>query len=245
MQTETLPEVRVAIRPSRLLDKYFYFFMSLLTVVVVVYGFSFTVERNLIHPAVPRPFLLYVHAVVFTSWLGFFVLQSLLVRTRNVQVHRKLGWFGGGLGVAVFLVGVSTALTMARFNRDVLHTSDAEAFLIVPLFDMVCFATTFGLAIYWRRKPEYHRRLVLIATCALTAAGFGRFPEAILPKQVFYLGVDALILLGVLRDLIVNRSVHTVYRYALPAFMVGQSFVLLTLARQLAWWRTVSHALLG
>ena len=36
-------------------DRYFYFFMALLIPAVVVYGFSFTVGKNLIHPAIPRP----------------------------------------------------------------------------------------------------------------------------------------------------------------------------------------------
>ena len=41
---------------------------------------------------------------------------------------------------------------------------------------MTSFTVLFWLAIYWRKKPEFHRRLVLIATCALTSAGFGRWP---------------------------------------------------------------------
>jgi hypothetical protein len=117
--------------------------------------------------------------------------------------------------------------------------------MMVPLFDMLCFATTFGLAIYWRRKPEFHRRLVLVATCALTAAGFGRFPEAVLPRELFYLGVDALIVLGVLRDLLVDRRIHPVYRYVLPAFMVGQAIVVYTIVRQLPYWLAIVHKLVG
>jgi hypothetical protein len=34
---------------------------------------SLTIDKNLIHPAVPLPWLLYVHATIFTGWLGFFV----------------------------------------------------------------------------------------------------------------------------------------------------------------------------
>ena len=132
---------------------------------------------------------------------------------------------------------------MARFNRDMLHQADAQLFLLVPLFDMLCFAATFGLAIYWRKQPELHRRLILCATCALTAAGFGRFP--IIPRGAFYLGVDALILLGVIRDLMVNRSVHRVYRYALPLFMVGQAFVIYTIVKQLPYWKAPSQKLFG
>ena len=84
-------------RPG-LLNQYFYLFMSLLIAAVVIYGFSQTIDQNLIHAAPPRPWLLYLHGAVFSAWVIFFIVQSALVRTRNVRVHRKLGWFGVGLG---------------------------------------------------------------------------------------------------------------------------------------------------
>jgi len=52
-----VPRVPAAGR-YRLLDKYFYFAMSLLFAAIVVAGFSRTVNQNLFHPALPRPFLL-------------------------------------------------------------------------------------------------------------------------------------------------------------------------------------------
>ena len=81
-----------------LLDKYFYFTMSLLVAAIVVWGFSHSVNANLFHPALPRPFLLWMHATAFSGWVVFFILQSTLVRTHNVCVHRSLGWFGVALG---------------------------------------------------------------------------------------------------------------------------------------------------
>ena len=52
-----------------LLENYFYFLMSLLISGIIVYGFSHTINANLIPPTVPRPFLLYVHATVF-FWMA-------------------------------------------------------------------------------------------------------------------------------------------------------------------------------
>jgi uncharacterized membrane protein (DUF106 family) len=72
-------------RRDSLPNKYFYFPMSFPITAVVAYGFSRTVGKNLIHPVIPRPSILHVHAAIFTAWLGFFLLQSLLVRTRNVK----------------------------------------------------------------------------------------------------------------------------------------------------------------
>ena len=238
------PGIAVTTKRGGLLNQYFYFVMSLLIPAVVVYGFSFTVDKNLIHPAVPRPPILYVHAAVFSGWLVFFILQSTLVRTHNVRWHRRIGWFGVALGVLIPVLGVSTAIAMGRFNALRLHSTTAESDLMIPLFDMVAFTATFALAIYWRKKPEFHRRLMLIATCALTAAGFGRFPERLLPYEFFYAGVDLLILLGVVRDMIVNRSIHRVYFYVLPAFIVGQTIVSYTVFHHLPYWTRIAHAIL-
>lgn len=225
-----------------LLERNFYFTMALMMVAAVVYGFSHTVEANLLRPAIARPPILYLHVLTFVAWLGLFTAQSALVRSRRIRLHKQLGLFGAGLGAAVFAIGIATSLVMTRFHAlNVVPGAPPPAFLIVPLNDMVAFAGTFGAAILLRRKPEYHRRLMLMATAALTAAGWGRFPE--IPAAMFYLGVDGLILLGVARDLIVIRSVHSAYLYALPAMIAGQIVAMTIVIRQPAWWLSIVHAI--
>ena len=219
---------------SRFLVKYFYFCISLLIAVVVMYGFSHTVDQNLIHATRPRPWILWLHGIVFSGWLAFFIFQSALVRTGHVRLHRRIGWFGVALGVAIPVLGISTAIIMTRFQLLQLHAvSDAVTDLIDPFFDMAAFTVLFALAIYWRKEPEFHRRLLLLATCALTTAAFSRFPTDLLPVLPnmlefiwFYTAVDVLILLGVARDLIVTRRIHRVYLYGLPAFIVYQTIVI-------------------
>ncbi|HEX4489190.1 MAG TPA: hypothetical protein VH088_23150 [Terriglobales bacterium] len=226
---------------SRFLNKYFYFCMSLLIPVAVIYGFSHTVDQNLIHAAPPRPWILWVHGAVFSGWLAFFIFQSALVRTHNVKLHRLTGWFGAALAVLISVLGIWTAIIMDRFRTVRLHQSGVNTFFSIQMVDIASFTIFFWLAIYWRKKPEYHRRLVLIATCALTAAGFGRFP--IIPFAWFYVGVDALILLGVARDLIVNRKVHVVYRYAPPALIACQIFAVQIWIHHPAWWVRITNAI--
>jgi hypothetical protein len=207
--------------------------MSLLIAAVVIYGFSHTVNQNLIHAAPPRPWLLWVHATLFSCWVAFFIMQSGLVRTHNVPIHRRL-------------VGIATAIVMRRFDMR-FESADAAGpagFIIVPFWDITCFTVFFWLAVNWRKKPEMHRRLMLIATCALTAAAWGRMPNQTFAFVWFYSGVDALILLGALRDLIVMKRVHRVYWYALPALVVGQVFVMRTLLSGASWWARIANAIL-
>ena len=230
--------------PARARARSFYLFMALLIPAIVVFGFSFTIDRNLIHPAIPRPPILYVHAAVFSGWLVFFLLQSILVRSRRVSWHRRIGWFGAGLGAVIPILGTATAIAMAHFNARQLHQSHVEMDLMIPLWDMVAFTAAFGLAILWRRRPEFHRRLVLVATCVLTAAAFGRFPPSLLNPVFFYAGVDLLVALGALRDWIADRRIHPVYLVALPLLIAGQTIVMYTNTHDLAYWLTIAHAML-
>ena len=237
------PQSRVLAR-NGLLDKYFYFAMSLLVAGIVVWGFSHTVNEHLFHATLPRPFLLWIHAAAFSSWVVFFILQSTLVRTHHVRVHRSLGWFGAALGTLMVPLGIVTAIVMARFDTVRLHQPGADAFLIVPFFDMLAFGACFGLAVLWRKKPEYHRRLIFIATCVLLDAAFGRI-DYLFNNNLFYLCLDAVILLGVSRDLLINRRIHVVYRIALPVLMVFQAFVNFTWRDASAWWLSIAHSILS
>ncbi len=229
-----------------LVDKYFYFAMSLLIACVVVSGFSKTVGASLFHPAIPKPLMLWFHGGAFSAWVAFYILQSMLVRVGKVSWHRFLGWFGATLAVAMVGLGFVTSVVMARFDVRYLQqpVADAEAFLSVPFYDMIAFSVMVGLAIYWRKKPELHRRLLLIATCGLTDAAFGRWIY-LFDHNLFYPLVDGLILLGVGRDLLVNKHVHKVYLSALPLLIVAQGISIYLWRGAPSWWLHFGHSLLG
>ncbi len=126
----------------------------------------------------------------------------------------------------------------------VLHQKDIDSFLSIPIVDMLTFGSCIALAIYWRKKPEYHRRLVFIATCQLMNAPLGRF-DFLFNHNLFYFALDGLILLGMARDWVVDKRVHKVYLYALPAFVILQCFAIYTWRVNPAWWQTITQAIMG
>jgi hypothetical protein len=218
--------------------------MSLVIAALVVWGFSRTVNNNLFHANPPRPLLLWMHGAAFSTWLVFFIAQSTLVRVHKVSVHRFLGWFGAGLAAMMVVLGVTIAVIMTRFDMSVLHQKDVDSFLSIPFFDMLVFGTCMALAILWRKKPEFHRRLVFIATCELVDAGIGRF-DFIFNHNLFYPGLDLLIVAGMMRDLVVDGRIHKVYLYTLPIMIVGQTVTVYMWRANPAWWQGVTHAILG
>ncbi|MGA2100707.1 MAG: hypothetical protein ABSG34_06355 [Candidatus Sulfotelmatobacter sp.] len=227
-----------------IVHRYFYFAMSLLLAAIVVTGFKRTVNDHLFHPAVARPLILWIHGSVFAGWVIFFICQSTLVRVHKVSWHRSLGWFGAGLATVMVPLGVATAIIMTRFDAAQLHQTGFDSFLSIPFYDMLAFGVCIALAIYWRAKPEFHRRLILIATCTLMDAAFGRF-DYLFDHDLYFPCVDLLIVFGVVRDLLVDRRVHKVYWYALPLLVAGQSLAVYMYRHNPSWWQGITHAILG
>jgi len=210
------------------LARYFYFAMAVLLAVIVWYGFSHTIEENLFHPSFPRPRVLYVHAAVFGGWMALLIAQTGLVAlARRRKWHRWLGWLGVALGLAMPVLGTSSALSMTHLRYGFGDIDDV-AFLILALNDMAAFAALFAAAILLRnRDGEAHKRLILMATCLIVVAALTRFPPWLPAPEhgvwPYYLYADLLVGLGLLRDLVVLRRPHWVYTRVFPAVALLQA----------------------
>ena len=204
----------------------FYLAISVMMLALVTYGFSNTIGPGLLHTRRPVRdiMLLSIHGAVFYAWMLFMVAQAALIRLRHIRLHRLLGWFGAADAVLVLIMGL-----WATF-----HQPAPFALGIVGVLSMAGFGIPVALAILWRKRPAYHRRLLLIGTAMLTNAAFARFPGSYLPGHFFYAGTDLLIAIGVARDLWKERSIHVVYRYAMPILLAAEIAVLIPAWRYLS-----------
>ena len=94
------------------------------------------------------------------------------------------------------------------------------------------------------KSRELHRRLLFIATCCLLDAPFGR-NNYIFDHNLYYVCVDAVILLGVARDLLVDHSIHNVYRVALPVLLAWQALLIYLYVGAPAWWHTLTSRIVA
>lgn len=231
---------------NSLLARYFYFAMSLVFAALVIAGFGPTLDEKLIHPLVAPPTVLWYHGAVFSAWLIFYILQTALVRTRNVSIHRTIGWVGLGLIAIMLPLGLSTGVQMVHFEIYQLHVPHRYSFLAVPFFDVASFAVCALMAIWWRKKPDLHRRLVYFGTSALLVAAFARLDHAYMrAHSSFYLGSDFLIILAMCRDQLVDGRVHKVYRIALPLYVVAQILVVYLWRGSPDWWVNICRGIVG
>ena len=223
---------------------YFYTCMSMVMAALAVWGFSRTVDARLLHANPPRPLLLWFHGTVFSAWIVLFIAQSALVRVRKISVHRILGWFGAALAATMVVSGFIVSVVMLRFDMAVLHLKNVASFLSILWCDMIIFGVCMALAIYLRKRPEYHRRLVFMASCQLLQAAFVRF-HYIGYHDLFYPALDVRVVAGMLRDQVVDGRVHRVYLYAFPAMLVLQGLATYLERVNPSWWQAATLAILG
>jgi len=62
---------------------------------------------------------------------------------------------------------------------------------------------------------------------------------------VFYLCLNLLIVLGMVRDWVVDGRVHKVYLYGLPAMMLLENLAIYLWRVNPAWWQGMTRAILA
>jgi hypothetical protein len=154
----------------------FYIGITLFLIATVVTGFWASYFGTLLGGGVGRPLVMHVHGAVFTGWMALLLLQVGLAAAGRVRAHRLIGKAGIAYGTLVLLMGcivtIAAPVMHVRAGRWTLDA--AAAFLILPIGDMILFAGLFGAAIFYRRQPEIHKRLIIAATVALAFAAVGR-----------------------------------------------------------------------
>lgn len=212
-------------RPS---DHDFFLVYVVLIWLAVLAGFVPEIIQHLRTNAVPYPVSVHVHAIISVAWLAFLTGQTLLIRTRHVRVHRKLGIGGAVLAVAVVLAGFWAALTVESMAFGTPRSR--PPFLSIELSNMIEFGGLATAAIIARKQPSAHKRLILLATLSLTPAAFNRaigrsllhplLGNGVWQTYVQIFAATDLMVLGIgVYDLCTRRRIH-------PAWVVGAIWIL-------------------
>jgi hypothetical protein len=167
----TVPGVPLTARDK---DHRFFAAMAVLAILTAFVGFARTYYLGPLFDAKPLRGLVHLHGAICTSWLVLFLVQVSLISTRRVAIHRRLGVLGAILAAALLVVGYFTAVTGARLGVTAPGGPPPLAFLAVPIGTLVAFGTLVTLGISYRRSPETHKRLMLLATIALLAPALAR-----------------------------------------------------------------------
>jgi hypothetical protein len=183
---------------------------------IVLLGFARTYYLKGVFngPALPS-LLVHLHGAVMTSWVLLFMGQVWLVASRRTKVHMRLGVVGALLASLVVVMGMLTGIAAAA--RGSSPGPPALQFLVIPLGDALMFGVLVGVALYFRRRLDVHKRLMLIAAIHILTPAIARIPVSFIANggPIAFFGLTDLCLLTCLTiDTVKNRKLH-------PAFLWG------------------------
>jgi hypothetical protein len=228
-----------------LYDRHFYTGMAAAAAVVVFVGFSPTYFLRASYQSTPLPTYLQVHGFFFTTWIALFIAQTSLVAARRTDVHRRLGWATAALAVVMVGVGTTAGIWSMRRQVEAGFAAQAQAFLTTPLFSMAMFAVLVGAAIRFRRDPQMHKRLMLLATISILDAAVARLPfEYLRASSWNYLPTtDVFLAAAILYDVVSRRTVHQAYIWGGLLLVIEQA--LRIPIGDTSAWQGIARVLIG
>lgn len=164
----------VARSARRPLVSKFYITMAAIFAAIAFGGFAGTYWLQLPYGTFTGSPMLHLHGLMFSLWTLFFLSQALLVANRQLKRHRAWGLLGISLATAMVFTGLAVAIQGLHGRLDAGYGDAARAFTIVPITAVLMFGGFVTAAIVNLRRPEWHKRLMLVATAMLLPAAVAR-----------------------------------------------------------------------
>lgn len=228
-------------------SRHFYFAMALTCLAIAVLGFMPTYFLPMAQGKFKAPPLTHIHGLVLYAWMAFFCTQTWLVAQGKTIAHRTWGVLGVAIATAMlFVVTAVVSLRVAQASlpgqpEGVAH--QVRAFAWVSIGGIGFFTALFVLAIAKIRRPETHKRLLLLATISLLGAPIARWfltflapppgPPPVLPPGVPFVSAppvfvavppalvgDLLLVLAMWVDWRTRGRVHPVYLFGGAALLL-------------------------
>jgi len=198
----------------------FFLLTAVAIAATVLGGFWFTYFGPIIAGArEPDALAVHLHGWSFFAWYALLVGQAALVQSRRVALHRTLG--GASIALAALMVATGTLVVGVRM-ADAAETGDPFWSTSGPAVfaTLVLFAAFYVAALRMRRRTDWHRRLMIIASVGgMGAATFRLCMVLFGPDSAMWLGLlgnNLFIVAGIVHDALRDKRVH-------PAWWIGLS----------------------
>ena len=232
-------------------ERLFYVIAGCVMLVATVVGFRLFLAHGkgfgggeITHQIFP---LVVVHGLAMFSWVIVFLLQSILILNGNPRLHMRIGVGGAALAGVMVPLGSVSAILSARYNPDIYQLLGGPRFFLATMLgEMLSFGGLVGVAVIYRRRPEIHRPMMLLASLMIISGALGRCPYigeyALMPP--FYVLGPALVLgaLFLVLQLGMTRAFSRWYALGYSGMVVVS--VMIIVIGHSALWNRIAGAIL-
>jgi hypothetical protein len=162
-------------------DRLYYISASLLFVALTAIGFSAFLLRGKEFGDDPIPdhtkVFVVGHGVALLTWIVLFPVQSFLVASRQVRIHRTLGWFAVGVAAIVVTFGTCAAVASVRDHPNESVVGLPYPQFLLPMFaEMLAFTVFVTLGVAYRKRSKVHAPFMMLATLSVISGSTSRIP---------------------------------------------------------------------
>lgn len=205
----------------------FYLSYGLAGLLVVALGFGITYAAPIARGDFAAPWFVHLHGIAALTWVLAVVGQAALVRAGQTRWHRKAGQSALPLAVFIWASGIATAGWAA--TRDLPQLGSAATSALAGTFTgLTIFVVLVGAAIATRKRSDWHKRIVLLATIHVLWPAFFRlrhwFPAVPDPEiwLALVLAYSPIVMAGA-RDRWKFGKVHPVWSIVAPVLVAEQT----------------------
>jgi len=183
--------------------------------------------------------LVVVHGLAMFSWIILFLLQSVFIANGNRRLHMRIGVGGAVLAGIMVPLGSVAAILSVRYNPELYQPlGGGRFFLATMLGEMLSFGILVVVAIIYRRRPEIHRPMMLLASLMIISGSLGRCPYigkfALMPP-LYVLGPTlALGALFLVLQWGMTRALSRWYAFGYSAIVIA-SFIFIVIGHSTVW----------
>ena len=205
----------------------FYLGFGLIGLAVVALGFGVTYAVPMARRTFSAPWFVHLHGASALCWVLMIVVQAQLVRVRRTPLHRRLGQMALPLAVLIWASGIATGVWAAERDLPELRTA-ATSSLTGTTLSLSLYLILAIAGVVTRRKPDWHKRLIMLATIQLLWPAFFRLRHLLpmVPNPdisfAFVLAYSPIVV-AALRDRWRYGKVHPVWLWVGPAVVIEQS----------------------
>ena len=164
-------EIKTGRRPKRPVERYFFVAMGIFAIFIALIPFG-PVLLKVVSGSFPLAWVLHVHGALMTAWLAMFFAQTVFAATGRMALHRRAGRFGIPLGFAVWasMVAVEMRAVIVHPRPDLSSYDDLLPGVYIYSLFLLCFTS----AVYLRKLPAWHKRLMVVTAFLTLQAAFMR-----------------------------------------------------------------------
>jgi hypothetical protein len=232
---------------------HFYLWMAAGYLVVAFGGFIPTYWARVATETFHGPTILHVHGLLLFSWVCFYLVQTSFVAAGRVTRHRAWGLAGISLFTLVTCSVLAGQIAVIKAAESQGFGDAARRFSAVALCALPVLAGFFALAIATTRRPEIHKRWMVVLMSAMMTPAIARVfltlfapsgaasgpppPFVSIPPALI---ADLFIVAAIVRDWRTVGKLHPVYGYG-GLLLVAQQ-LLTPLFAATALWMQIATA---